>query len=687
MSASFSSIMALIMALCMLLSPAAGYDTQDVPAMTATIETSDGLRVSAGLTKTLGTLTEAGLPTVFLDCNGQGVTLTGETAYVTDGTGTYAVPVEELISLFSSGVQSMPEFTEDDLSALMIFAQGVMSGVSTDAFSFSVMGTGLSFSFDLDTLAHELHTVVPNVLNAYASYLDPTLTKYTEYLFDQPITAQQLAQVWPELGLDQVSTGLSAQLTVLETANALNIIGSIADVNFVLKLGEESLSLDLTTADGTTYTIDTADFATIAQIVSTATSYISTNAFSYEQTTTRDESYNDVITTTIKLDTAALSDDLNRGFAYAVALNSDTVDQLLNKYRTWIALLDEHLARRLTASFLIDAFNSNSLISLPAETGELVVVCNSGTGAFVVDGYFANITLQGTVFDSSYSSACSFILTYADRYDPLVLSVDFVDDPYEGQALTINSNVMLFNLFHTLTYTNSDYGYDLEWHVTTDTNALRIDFSDEEQYAGVKVGPLNAEFRVDENDFAHLELHLPEFFAELHTDDYGSIHFDSTIGGFDFTETRYGYTITGYLADHYRYRTTFGLTMSDSYDSQSLSGYLNTSDGIVYEASLHSTGIDLIINGDLYTIRAFDVDDADKVGLTLSMSSTPIMSLVLGSAESQVTAELYQGTDITVEPVIKLTLDADPAPYVAPADVTVVDAMTFFTKVDELELF
>ena len=677
--ATANPIIALVMALCMLLSPATGITTDaELPALTVSLETAEGMNLSTGITKTA-----AGLPVIFLDSNGMGLSLSGETSYLSDGTGTYAVSADELVQLIASSMQSIPQPTEDDIKAIAILAQGLMGGVSAEAFSLNMMGTGMSFVFDLDQLAHELHTVVPNVLTTYAAYLDPTLAKYTPYLFGEVITAEQLAQAWPQLGLDQVNTGLSAKLTMLQSRSGITFIGAVADVNFVANLREDGFSVDVTTADGTTYAFDTADVLTLVEILATATNSISSNAFSREQVTALNENYYKITTTTIKLDTAALANDLNRGLAYAIANNASTVDQLLNKYRSWIALVDEGLAAQLSAATLSQAFNGG-LIELPAAKGELVVVANDYDRSVAVDGYFANVSLNGSYINGRGSSeqSASFTLKITDRYMPVIINVDYVADRY-GSVMNFASNQKLFDLFRTLTISTQDR-YDLQWHLSTDTNVLSADYSDEEQYMSAKIGPVNAKLHLDENDAAHFEFYAPEFFVDLHADEYGSFNVDSTIGGFEYAENYNGFTFNGYLNNNYRYRTTFGLMLTDSYRNSSMTGYLNTYDGEQYSFTMHNNGIEAVINGELYTVRALEMADSNKVGLTLSYNGAVMATLVLTNADTKITAELYQGADVTVTPYCKLTLDAAPAAFVAPADAIVVDAMTFLQKVDAL---
>lgn len=675
---SASSIISMLLALCMFFTPAAltASDCEITPA-TITLESADGLSLSGGLT-----LSADGSPAIFLDANGNGLSATGDTAYVTIAGTSYAVPVEDLLQLLAASSMSVPAPTEEDMMALMAFATGLLSNAPRDAVSMSVISNGLSFSVDVDKLCDYLHTGVPTMLNTYASYMDPVLEKYSPYLFGEVITSAQLAEVWPQLGLDQVETGFSAQLNVIQSRNSVMLIGQVADVSFMATISESSLSASVTTADGTIYAIDTADFATIAAILAEVPQQITTDAFSVVETYTVNESGHRIDTLTCKLDTTTLSRDLNRGLAYTFTMHSTEVDQLLNKYRSWFALTDESLAERLSARFLTDAFNQG-LISLPALTGELCITHNRRTQDYTVDGYLGAVTLNGVICNDYRDTTASFTLTYPDRRNDFVLSLDYSESYDDGLTCTVHCSENLLG-FRTLTfYMNDQYGR-INWNLTTDTNVLRATYSDFEQHLELKLGALSASLRVDENDALHFDLYSPQFFTSLHVDE-SSFNLDTTFGGIDYAENRYGFVLNGYLIafdSYYHARTTFGLSYVDSWNESSVTGYLNTSSGESYRMSLHRNGIDLSLDGTEYAIRPVKTDDPYKTILTIAENGKIIMTCVLTETRASVIAQLYDGTDVSeaAVPMYTLTLDAAPEAFVAPADATVVDAMTFLEK-------
>ncbi|MGN0794401.1 MAG: hypothetical protein ACI4MG_08040 [Aristaeellaceae bacterium] len=668
----------MMLALCMFFTPAAltASDCEITPA-TITLESADGLSLSGGLT-----LTADGSPAIFLDASGNGLSATGDTAYVTIAGTSYAVPVEELLQLLAASSMSVPAPTEEDMMALMAFATGLLSNAPRDAVSMSVIGNGLSFSVNVDKLCDYLHTGVPTMLNTYASYLDPVLEKYSPYLFGEVITSAQLAEVWPQLGLDQVETGFSAQLSVIQSRNSVMLIGQVADVSFMATISESNLSATVTTADGTIYAIDTADFATIAAILAEVPQQITTDAFSVVETNTVNESSHRIDTLTCKLDTTTLSRDLNRGLAYTFAMHSTEVDQLLNKYRSWFALTDESLAERLSARFLIDTFNKGTVF-LPALTGELCITCNQRTRDYTVDGYLGAVTLNGVICTNSMDTTASFTLAYPDRYNDFVLSLDYSESYDDGLTCTVHCSENLLG-FRTLTfYMNDIYGW-MSWNLTTDTNVLRATYSDFEQHLELKLGAISASLRVDANDALHFDLYSPQFFTALHVDE-SSFNLDTTLGGIDYAENREGFVLNGYLIDfdsYYHARTAFGLSYVDSWNESSVTGYLNTSSGESYRMSLHANGIDLFLDGTEYAIRPVKTDDPNKTTLTIAENGEIIMTYVLTETRTTVIAQLYDGTDVSeaAVPMYTLTLDLAPEAFVAPADATVVDAMTFLEK-------
>lgn len=673
MALAVNPIIALLLALSMLLSPAAYTKSEPFPNFSVTVTNANGEEISAGLANTT-----SGLPAIFLNLLDQELLMTGEAAYLNDSTGTYAVSADELMSLVNTLTQSIPEPTEDDLTALMILLQGTMKGVSQEALSYSVMGSGLSVTIDVDQLAHDLHSAVPAVLTTYAPFLNPTLAKYSAALLGQAITAEELAAVWPELGLDQAATGLKLSLTVVETRDGISIIGAVCDVNFIAAIGENGFSCSISTPDGTVYAFDTADLLILANILASVPDSITRDAFSYDQVTTRNENGYTTVTTTLKLDTAALASDLNRGIAYTIALNSDAVDELLNKYRSWIALFDPDFASQLTAQSLLQAFNSGAL-TLPAAEGELVIVVDNATGTGTVNGYFANCTLTGKLATSSSTPAFSLIFAFEDRRSPLYLTLDCWSDRY-GTTLSFNSSEPVLDLFSTLTLSMVD-SYDFSWNLTTDTNVLRAGYSDAEQYMELKIGPMNASLHVDDNAVMHIEFFLPEFFADMHI---GSENFsiDSSLFGLSCSETYRGFVFNGYIcpdADSDD-RISFGM---DYCDVPSVF-YAYLSAGRELDVSLYAGYNTLTFrNGsDVYELSPLH-GASDTVVLT--QNGQVVCSIVYEEVVTDrviPTFRIYNGIDVAAAPVFTVALDAQPDPIDVPADAVFVDPATFVTRLE-----
>lgn len=687
--ASTNPIIALILALSMFLSPAAGLqdsETSEIPYITATLTSVDGMNVSAGYNTTI-----SGQPVVYFDANGIGLAMTGSTGYLSTEDGVISVPVADLIKLVTDGAPVIPEPTEEDATALMYLVQGVLGNITPGTLAVSMMPNGFSFTADVDKLCAELHTVVPSVLVAYAAYLDPTIQKYSTAILGETLTAAQLAQLWPELDLNEVQTGLSVQMTVLEMSDALSIIGSVSGVNFMAKISDESFSVSVSTPDGENYVVDSADIETVLQILDTATQQISDAAFSSNSERGYDEEGYRTVVTTTKVNTEALATDLNRGLAYAIALNASKVDELLNKYRSWITLLDEDLASMLNAAVLMQAFN-NGMITLPAETGELVVITGGNGNRTTVDGYFANMTLTGSIFENGANSDINLVLTCEDRYEPLTLTFDAFSDR-NGTTCSLSSSVPVLDLFSTINFSYTD-NYDTELHLSTDTNFLRMDYSDEETYLDLKIAELFFTMYAAGDYDMHFGIRCPEFAATLRNN-LDNWYFDSTIGGVDIIKTRSGMTVNGYLNDHWRYPTTFGATFIDSYysynsfsggsySSGSFSGYVNSSDGSSMSVSCTEEAITLIFGEQKITIRPLDMDRYDQAALAIEVDDEHAATLVLTETETRITFDLYQGSDLTVGPYYTLTLDAAPSPYAEPLNATPVDPMTFLMEADDL---
>jgi len=677
-----NQLISLLLAMCMLLSPVTYSDgtRAEITPMVFSLDAADGTSISAGMNKSAD-----GEPALFFSANGVGLTMTNEAGYVSDGTGTYTVPVSQLAHLYFSA-QNLPEITEDDETSLALFIASVMQGVSPRALSVTPMNSGIGFAIDLDRLAHELHTIVPQVLTQYASYFDATLAKFTPVLTGRVFTSAELAESWATLGLDRVNTGLSLTLTGLQMGETITLIGSLSDNNFLVSIREDGFSFDVTTAGGVSYAFATEDLLTLAEMVTTVLGKVSDEAFSIERTATPDPAYSSYVlqtTTTIRLDTTLLAADLNRGLAEVLTDNTASVDKLLDRYRGWIALFDPALAQELTAAHLISKCSAGELITLPAAKGELTLASDTLNHTTQVNGHLAHYRLSGMITAGSFamepSGTISLTLACGNSFLPLVYDFDYAFNAYT-HTVTLRANEMMFDLFNSITFTLTD-AYDFHWNLTTDTNALRAGYSEEEQYLECKAGPVSLTFRVDDDDVAHLNLYMPGFFADLHASEYAA-NFDSTIGGFDYARTRRGFTVNGYLPVSSIRRATFGFDRDDY--AGSCTAYLNTPDGDAYGLTLDAEDMNIRYNQRLYTITTIDMADSRQAGATIALDGEVIATLVLTNNETAFVAELFEGTELTAIPQYKLTMDTAPACFTPPADAIPVDSTTFLEKVESL---
>jgi len=671
---SAASILSLLLAFCMALSPAVvpdGVQAVTFTPLMVTFQSSDG-QMTAGLNKT-----EAGQPVISYHAGDFGIDITSDRSYLTNESGTHAVSFEELYPLLAG---SMPFLfpSEADEDALRLFAASLLMGLPSKGFTLTPMSTGFSISFDLDELARHLHMLVPSVLTTHAATFDPVLAKYAPALLGEAVTCAQLAEWWPTLGLDQINTGVSFTLTMLEKKDGFVLIGRVGDTNFLADVTEQNLSLEITTADGRTFAFDSVDTVYAASLIDKVLNeHITEKAFSIQQTVEPQQEFYKLVTTTIKLNTTALAADLNHGLAAVIQQNAEAVDQLLDKYRCWIALADEALASQLTAEWLINAFMEEQLISLPEETGELVIISDQYNGTDSINGHFGSILLDGSATSGSFglqeSGTLSLVLTIGDHYLPQVYQFDCSFDAKRFR-MALSSNTLLFDAFHSITFSLTD-AYDFYWNLTTDTNVLRAGYSDVEQYLEFKIGPVNASLYMDENDFTHATFYAPELFAALHTDG-SSIDFDSTFGGFNLSERSYdSWDFHGYLVDDSDDRSTFGLT----YDEwpERLDAYLNTSESEHYSFSYTLDTIVIQAENDLITLHLLENAGDAATLISVLVNGERQATVAMTDKGQQFLIEVYQGDDTSAAPACTLTLDAAPAPFSPPANSTEVDGKTF----------
>lgn len=664
-TATVSPIVALLLALSMLFSPAAYTTPSDVPEMTVTVTRADGESISGGLVKTTD-----GIPAMILNVLQESLLITGDASYYSDGTVTYTVSADELMKLAGSAFQTLPEPTENDMNAIMLFVQGVAEGVSTDAVSIAAMGNGMSFSIDVDQLAKDLNTAVPNTLTTYAAFLDPTLAKYSQALAGETITCKQLAAAWPELGLDQVRTGLAGSLTVVPNRDSISIVGKLAGVSFMAKITETGFNGSITTPDGKVYVLDTADLLVLAEVLSEVPSVMTNAGFSVTE---------EGDTTTIKVDLAALSTDLNRALTLAVALHSTEIDELLNKYRTWFELIDEDFAAQLTAANLAKAFQQGA-ISLPPYKGELTIEQDYETRTYNVNGYFGNTTLTGKYH--SREDVGSFLLAFNDSYEPLYLTLDIATD-YNTTSYSLSSSLPVLELFNTITLYVDD-SYDAQYTLTTDTNVLRLSYSDDEQYMEAKLGPVNLSYKMDEADVNHFELYTMDFFARLLVAE-DRFALDTTVFGLDAALNNDGFSMNGYVYEDFDpdyVRHDFGVHYNED---TMLSAYL-AADGrneSCYALTVMPQYASVSFDGDTYTVTPYY--GAEMEAYIIAKNGVPGLSVTgeVSENEEEITFKVYQGLDLTAQPAFTIVLDTTPDKVKVPADVIVVDPATFVEKAED----
>ncbi len=670
MQASFvaNPAISLLMALLMFFSAALGAGTAvngstEIPEVAVAAITAEGTFDFA-----MGP-TADGTPALVLKAPEHSLYITAENVYLVDAEGTWTLPTAQLLSGSAS-------LTEEDAMALFGLFSAVAAGISSDALTLAPMPNGFSLVLDVDRLCAELNQTIPQVLMEHEATVNPLLAKMTS----GTLTCADILRAWPELGLNRVHTGFTLKLTVLEQRDgSITLLGSLCDANFIAKISEDGLDLSVTGPDGVSYQLNTDDFAVIAELLSQVT--ITEAALGTTITEGTDAHGHRTQTSTIRLDLTALARDLNASLAKIIGENRDTVDALLNRYRGWIALYNPTLAASLTADSLISDLNSG-LISLPDEVGEVTMVLNTDMNTYAVTGHFFDMTLTG----GGAESAGSYTLTIGDGDNPLLLSLDFVEEYSYSMVdmhYTLTCSEPVLGLFRSITFASkeeaSDDAYDsqLEWALTTDTNVLRVTFSDAEQLMEAKVGPLNASFGVDEeNEAIHFDFDVPGFFLSGHTFANGFV-LDTPWLGLDYAESRTGFTLNGYFAtdDGYLARTTFG---ADFHERSVLYAYLNGY-GMDYTLTFSPNSMVFTFTDgrDVYTF----MPDYIREMFVVTHNGEPVCTVATETQADGVQAIfVYDGLDSGAAPVLTLLIDTAPEAIRLPAGGAAVDVKTFCEK-------
>lgn len=689
--ATMSPIVALILALSMLLTPvagSAGVQQSEIPPVTLTVDTPDGTLFSAGYTTTTD-----GLPVAYMSRSDGAFYITSETMVIDQSAVTHvvsrdgalditpgkaiAVSTEDLLNFIATAGGMLPQPTEDDVWAATYFFGGVMTSISQEAMSIIPRGEGFAIAVDVDRFLADLDKAVPTVLTAYASRLDPVLAKYSTALAGAPITSAQLAELWPDLELGSIRTGLKLSLTVVPTTEGVNILGSVSDFSFVVRVAEGNVQIRFTTPDGTVYPIDFADFAVLAGIFGDLPGQIFSRITTYEQTEAR-------IGYTISIDSAVLSGYLNDGIAATITNNAATMDQLLTKYRPWLALISPQVAG-MDAAALSDWFKTDRPIALPRANGYYSQYTTHT--AFIIDsevvGDFGTLTLRSSQQATRYSSYSNggdpftLTLTLNDTYDPFIITMSASTPDRYTQHFTVDFSKPVFGLFSTLTYTLNEYfGQELS-SITTDTDVFHFIFSAREQYLDAKVGPVSFTMRETANEAWQWNLSMPQFFVDVRQMGDEAISLDSTFFGLDVSANDEASIISGYVRPDEYERYDFGLNvqMSDGYIGTVMNGYL-TGEDVNAALAFVNNCLYVTLDGELYSV----VPDSETEAILLCHNHG-IVATVTGETDDDVTTlyvyEGYAGAQNTAQPMYTITLDSDPDPIALPANVQQTGAQFF----------
>lgn len=691
---------ALILALSMLFSSGA-IGTGDFTPFAVEME-SNGETVSFGMAETT-----QGAPAAYLSHDDETFYLTGEKSVLVGQSGAAYTPTQELSALLGTSMGLLPTPTEADLNALTYLFTGLMANISPNALSFAPTGNGFTFKADVDLLLDDLETAVPQVLNAYADQLYPLVRKYSVGLTGQTFTCAQLAAAWPQLGLSQIQTGVTLQLTVAEqeTGN-VTILGKVCDATFIGSLREDGFNVRFNAPDGKSYQIDTADLAVLAQLLGDLPQQL------IAQSVTMTIEGN-TQTTTILVNTPVLARTLNQELARIVRENTETVDALLNKYRSWFELADAEVGANLTAERLAMALTAG-IIELPEVVGSLSVVQDDSDIA-VINGRFTGdmgvVTITGTAAMDDYTEQS---ITYTITSDsgegaPFMVTCTghFAED---NETLTYTFSEPVFGLFRTLNFAFESYAYydfygrteeefiqelydeyyawsfyqdyygsveeyiqeTMEYYlvsgttlsVTTDTDEVRLCLSDEPR-CEIKLPDFYFFFGGETE--GRISLQVPEFYLDFLFTDNG-MRLDTPVFGLSVNE----YGLDGYVAEDYD-RVNFGFQMNE--------------DGILTHAYILGGDLNYsltnIVDGDTILLgiddEAYFLNIVDDNTFTVTNDGEVVYTLKVevNADHTTETYRLYNGANTSAQPMFTVTVDLDPDAVTLPAFCQMVDAEDF----------
>lgn len=701
--ASMNPIISVLLAMLMLVTPF----TESVVDVTSTDFDPGIVTVVAGDEEVSFGIGETADDQVvfFLKQDDQSLYLSEDRSVVVIPEGVAYTPSAELTALLGNAYNLFPQPTDSDLNAIGQFAGMLFMSINPDALSLAPTGSGFTMKMDVDMLMKELDTVLPSTLTNCAGTLDPVVRKYTAALLGQTMDCAELAKAIGEMGLREIETGLTLQLTVVQKDDgSYTFLGKVCDVTFIGSMGEEGLNARFTTADGKVYQIDTADMAAAMDYVVNLVSGLLQKSLVVSE---------DGSTITLQVNTPVLAQWLNAALAADIRANLDKVNELLNKYRGWLEKMDAEAGAVLTAEHLVLAFE-NGAISLPDMKGDIVIKQTSDSAINVsgeISGELGKYTLSGDVIMTSNGLYSSVRHVFDDGEGaPFVYTCGATQTDANNVRGFYSFSEPLFGLFNTLSISvenNSYYDYDgmteaeyqemidedYYWFsdyydrvyggyygyvsamyeyayvednvvsITTDTDAFRFYADSSKPVIDLKTPEFNFHLATNEAEEGTLLLETPEFTLNLLSTDSGMSINSSTFG---FSADNYG--LDGYIADGYE-RTRFGIHTDDS-------GHIYYNDGYdSYTLTFADNEMLLVAADETYHLY-FDRENSQ---LLINADNAVVYTVTIAQNEDSTVAfyTMYNGTDLTAEPVCTITTDSEPDEIVLPAFGAMVDAEDF----------
>ncbi len=535
-----------------------GFLHSSQPQMHVTFSTPEGETYTTGI----GT-TDTSEAAFYAKAPEMSVIVTEAAVYLSNATGLTATQTQALIELLMSSASAAPQITEEDMAVLANTLMDVLSGISQNAFNLLDTSNALQIDLNLDALIHDLNTAIPAALTKNAASLDPVLNKIIPYLTDgATLTCQQLIDHWPELGLADVKTGVTATLRMVQAGDTMNItlglMGHAVELNIA---ADGNFIFTLTPAGAvSSYTFNSRDLAILGDIVG--------KFFVYE------ENYDAATSTAtihMELTWEKIAEVL---FEYAA-----TLDPLLAKYDPWFRLMtgDTNAVFTTGQTPLLSAgtLAKAALQNRPSELFALDAEINQSKQTIKASGYLGNLDFTLDLI-ASRSGNTNFTATLTDdqSYTPLSMVMTGNVDSRGKTSMSLSSseaimgaNIITFHLNpaypnRSFTLSTDSDAYHIRWAETIRTNEFDL-----------KLGSFKAYFQEHQRNGSTFGFSAPDYSLDAKiTEDMFQL--DSTYFGLNCTIGRNTVKLNGYLNDGYSYTTTFDLLLDE--DNGTLSANVQT---------------------------------------------------------------------------------------------------------------